>query len=77
MVSTSGCSPADNMVMSCSTNILQLVDDILVDCMGGCESCLLMCDLSAAFDTVPHQVLLDKLSLPMDYSVSFFSELSL
>ena len=31
--------------------------------MGGCESCLLMCDLSAAFDTVPHQVLLDKMAL--------------
>ena len=27
-----------------------------------CESCLLMCDLSAALDTVPHQVLLDKLA---------------
>ena len=53
--------------MSCATNILQLVDDVLVDCMGGCESCLLMCDLGAAFDTVPHQVLLDKLAL---YGVS-------
>ena len=49
--------------MSCATNILQLVDDILVDCMGNAEAALLMCDLSAAFDTVPHQLLLDKLAL--------------
>ena len=49
--------------LSCSTNILQLLDDVLVDCQGGHESCLLMCDLSAAFDTVPHQLLLKKLAL--------------
>ena len=49
--------------MSCATNILQLVDDILVDCMGNAEAALLMCDLSAAFTLVQHQVLLDKLAL--------------
>ena len=40
---------------------MDIVDDIFVDLMGECESCLMMCDISAAFDTVPHQLLSDKL----------------
>ena len=48
--------------LSCCTNILQLMDDILSDTMEGAEVALLMCDLSAA-DTVPHQLLLGKLAL--------------
>ena len=39
------------------------MDDILSDTMEGAEVALLLCDFSAAFDTVPHQVLLDKLAL--------------
>ena len=49
--------------MSCSTNILQLIDDILKDAEDGHESALLMCDLSSAFDTVNHGLLIEKLKL--------------
>ena len=47
--------------MSCSSTILQLLDDILKNAEDGKESSLLMCDLSAAFDTVDHQLLIQKL----------------
>ena len=49
--------------MSTGSTILQMIDDILKGCEEGNESALLMCDLSAAFDTVNHQLLLDKLKL--------------
>ena len=49
--------------MSCATNILQLIDDILKDAEEGHESALLMCDLSSAFDTVDHTLLIEKLKL--------------
>ena len=49
--------------MSCTTNIMQLFDTILHDSQMGFENGLTMCDLSAAFDTVPHTILLEKLKL--------------
>ena len=49
--------------MSCATNLLQLIDDILKDAEDGHESALLMCDLSSAFDTVNHSLLVEKLKL--------------
>ena len=49
--------------MSCATNLLQLIDDILKDAEEGHETALLMCDLSSAFDTVNHNLLVEKLKL--------------
>ena len=45
--------------MSCSSTILQLLDDILKNAEDGKESSLLMCDLSAAFDMVDHSLLVN------------------
>ena len=53
--------------MSCGTNILQLIEDILMDAEKGSDSALLMMDLSAAFDTIDRILLLHKLKL---YGVS-------
>ena len=49
--------------MSCSSNIVQLLDDVLQDCQNGDEAAFCMADLSVPFDTVPHSILLDKLRL--------------
>ena len=49
--------------LSCTTNILQLIDEILKDAEEGKEYAVLMCDLSSAFDTVNHKLLLEKLKL--------------
>ena len=53
--------------MSTQTNILQLLEDTLKDAEEGADTGLLMTDCSAAFDTVPHGILLEKLKL---YGVS-------
>ena len=53
--------------MSTQTNILQLLEDTLKDAEEGVDTGLLMTDCSAAFDTVPHGILLKKLRL---YGVS-------
>lgn len=49
--------------MLCNSNILQLLDDVLKDAEDGTDNALLMMDLSAAFDTVPHGILMEKLKL--------------
>ena len=49
--------------MSCGTNILQLIEDILIDAEKGSDNALLMMDLSAAFDTIDRNLLLKKLKL--------------
>lgn len=46
--------------MSTQTNILQLLEDTLKDAENGYDNGLLMCDCSAAFDTVPHDILMKK-----------------
>ena len=53
--------------MSTQTNILQLLEDTLKDAEEGTDNGLPMTDCSAAFDTVPHDILLEKLRL---YGVS-------
>ena len=40
-----------------------MIDDILQDCQNGDETALCMADLSAAFDTVKHDILIEKLKL--------------
>ena len=61
--------------MSCMTTILQMLDNILLQNMDGHETGLLMCDLSAAFDTVSHTQLLSKLALygATEETVAWFS----
>ena len=49
--------------MSCQSNIIQMIDDILQDCQNGDETALCMADLSAAFDTVKHDIFIEKLKL--------------
>ena len=49
------------------TNILQLIEDVIVDAEAGSDSALLRMDLSAAFDTIDRQVFLKKSKL---YGVS-------
>ena len=47
--------------MSCGTNIIQLLYDILQDCQYGDEAAFCMCALGAAFNTIPHYILLTNL----------------
>ena len=47
--------------MSCGTNIIQLFYDILQDCQNGEEAAFCMCGPSAAFNTIPHHMLLTNL----------------
>merc|ERR1712155_213658 len=49
--------------LSCCSNIVQLLDSILHNSQRGYETALTMCDLSAAFDCVPHSILIEKLKL--------------
>ena len=49
--------------LSCQSNIIQLMEDILVDAEQGSDSALLMMDLSGAFDTINRGLLLKKLAL--------------
>ena len=44
-------------------SVLQLQDKILKEAENGFDNSIILTDMSAAFDTVSHQVLLDKLKL--------------
>ena len=48
---------------NCTTAILQMQDCILKDCESGNDSAVVLTDLSCAFDTINHEVLLGKLKL--------------
>ena len=47
---------------SCETVLLRILNDVLISLDSGICSVLLLLDLSAAFDTVDHELLLDILS---------------
>ena len=47
---------------SCETVLLRILNDVLISLDSGICSVLLLLDLSAAFDTVDHEILLDILS---------------
>ena len=47
---------------STETALLRIVNDILISCDGGEVSILTLLDLSAAFDTIDHSILCDRLS---------------
>ena len=48
---------------NCEMSVLQLQDKILKDAENGFDNSIILTDMSTAFDTVSHQVLLDKLKL--------------
>ena len=48
---------------NCTTSVLQLQDKILKDAAKGLDNSSVFTDISAAFDTIDHEVLIDKLKL--------------
>ena len=64
--------------------LLEVNNDILDSLDEGCVSVLIMLDLSAAFDTIDHQTLLERLerhygirSIPRAWMTSYLSERSI
>ena len=48
---------------STTTAVLSMQDEILRDLENNIDSCVIFCDLSNAFDTLPHQTIIDKLRI--------------